>query len=668
MWKKLLKRIGVSLAIFICALLLLLSFGGNIGRKYVEKQCKYLIGRKVEIGSISLNPLVGRMVIKELHIKEHDSQEDFLAIGNLSYRIKIIPLFSKKLSLTHLHIDSLYCQTIQNGKLFNFSDIIDQLKVPKYKSESSDPWKLELHNIKITRSRLLYKDLIIGSTLTFNGINIDIPQIRLAEEKDAEADAGITLKFSRKGSLSCRLSYNQDHSRFRLFLNLQDCSTESITPYLKQFLNIKECHGRLFAHMELSGSSEHISNTDVTGSILSVSPSVTDLSNKTIFAADSVKVSLRQFNIAKRIVDIDTLRIIAPETYYELMPDSTSNFSSLVREADNHIEETNHFAQNLSLKIDTVSIIRGSVKFTDNTLKEKFVCPISELSLHCKDFTLENMNHIKGEGVISKAGKMEIDWITDFRSMRNMTLNIRLSNISIKQFSPYAKMYVGNNIEGGTMLLESNNTVTDNYLTGYNQIEIYKPKVSKRIRRSKPLYDVPVRLGIYALTNRKGIMNIKLPVNGNLNNPQFSYRKILLKSLFNTFAKVATTPIAAIGNLFSASDNLEIIEFDVADDDFSTKEYGKLAMLAEGMLEKDEFTFEFEQFIDINKALKKHPELDKEKILFLANCRNENLSKFFKRMDIPPRRFNIKPFVADSTSRKKQNNGIYINAIWKGED
>ncbi|MBR5398914.1 MAG: DUF748 domain-containing protein [Bacteroidales bacterium] len=655
-FRKLRKGLLWALTIVFVLTVLLLAFSGTIARHYIQKHGNELIGREVSIGSLSINPLTAGMRVKNLHILEKDGKEDFLSLSSLEGNIRLKPIASRILNIKGISIDSLYINIVQDGDKFNFDDIKDKLYTYLEEDTEDSGWKMDIRNIALTGGKIRYRDKALGSKFTLNRISLEIPKINLSGKN---TDVGTVLSFEEGGQMYCRISYNPDRSRFKVNVSLKDFGTDGLTPYLQQFLNVKRCKGKVSGHLEVHGKTRHIADADVKGKFIAEDLKVIDERRKPVFSAESLKATISNFNLGKGMAHLNSLEITGPQTYYEIMKDSTDNFSLLIKDEEQQREED---SPQMKLVIDSLSVNDGKIDFKDNTLKESFSYRLSEISLECNDFRLDKMNIFTGSGVAGKAGKVDFEWTTDFVKMKNVYLDITASNINVKDFTPYAKYYVGNSIEGGTLRWESRNTIIGGHLEGSNRIEIYKPKVSRRSKWTEPVYEAPVRLGVYALTNKKGLMNISLPVKGNLDSPDFSYRKTVFKALLNVFTKVSAAPLRAVGKMLAKGEDLDRIEIDTEQEDFSTREYGKLEQIVEAMKEKDEFHYTFRQRFNLRKALRKE---EKEKVLSLAQTRNENLSNYLKRMGIHSRNYTVEPVREDSLVSYRGKNCFFVDAVWE---
>lgn len=658
-FRKLRKGILWLLGIVLVLTVLLLAFSGTIARHYIQSHGVDLIGRQISIGSLSVNPITAGMRIKDLHILEKNGKEDFISLASLDWNIRLRPIAQKILTIKRLHADSLYVNIEQNGESFNFDDILEKLSSYMDDGSQDSGWKMDLRNIALSSGKIKYRDKKLGSSFLFNRIGLAIPKLN---QDGKDTDVGTVLSFGDGGQMACRLKYNADRSRYTLNLGLKDFGTEGFAPYLQQFLNVKKCKGKVSGEVEIKGKTEHLADADISGKLIAEDIKILDSKKKAVFSADNMRADIKNFNLEKGVAHLAVLDIKGPETYYEIYADSTDSFTMLMKEEEQAEEES---PSSVKLIIDSLRLSDGKAEFKDNSLKEDFSYKISEISLECEDFRPDRMNTLKGSAIASKAGKIDFEWTSNFQNMENVYLDVTASNIDVRDFTPYSKYYVGNKLEGGTLRWESHNTIIGNYIDASNHIEVYKPKVSHRHKHSDPVYEAPVRLGVYALTNKKGMLKLSLPVKGNLDSPDFSYRKTVFKALLNVFTKVSIAPMKAVGSIWSKDEDLDKIDIDIMSEDFSTKEYGKLALITEAIKEKTDFHYTFAQRFNLKKALKKE---EKDKILALAKARNENLSNYLRRMGLSSGSFTVEPVCEDSLTSYKGKNGIFVNAVWEDKD
>lgn len=98
---------------------------------------------------------------------------------------------------------------------------------------------------------------------------------------------------------------------------------------------------------------------------------------------------------------------------------------------------------------------------------------------------------------------------------------------------------------------------------------------------------LPVRLAVGLLKDRRGQIDINLPVRGDLNEPDFRYGRVVLNALVNLITKVATSPFSALGGLVGGrGEDLQFIEFMAGSEVLEGSEQRKIESIAKALQER----------------------------------------------------------------------------------
>lgn len=112
---------------------------------------------------------------------------------------------------------------------------------------------------------------------------------------------------------------------------------------------------------------------------------------------------------------------------------------------------------------------------------------------------------------------------------------------------------------------------------------------------------LPVKLAIALLKNRKGEIDLDIPVTGKIDAPEFSIWRIVLKVLVNLLEKAATAPFALLGSLFGGGEELSYVEFDYGTAKLNEQSMKKLDTLIKALFERPALKLEISGFVDIEK-------------------------------------------------------------------
>ena len=586
--KKALIIIGIS----ILALILIIAFGiSPIAESYIEKNSKELIGRKAEMGDLSVNLFSGRLKIEDFTLYESDETTPFVSFNFLDVNLNMLGLLGHKVEIEHVLLSHADITVIQNGDIFNFSDIIDFFSDTTATTdtiEEPSSWAVIINDIHLDHSFLCYKDKEIGSEWNLKDISIIIPGIDLS---DLQADMGLHLDFLNGGQLATNIKYDTDKSLYDLQLHIKNFQLSPILPYLQQSLNVENVTGTFSSDLAIKGSTEHVMNLDVNGDIRIKDFCLVDSLHKNVAAFDSVYTSIRHIDLINNKIELNKLHVLGFKSYYELFQDTTDNFTLLIKADTTAAQDsTTQIAQSdtipeqpFSLIIDDLQINNSEFLYTDNTLPQQFNYTISDIQVSAQKFNLNEKNDVTLTALLQNSGKLKIKWIGSIDDISNQNITVTVNNLDLQSFSPYSVAMFGNPITNGKISLQSQNVIINNNLRGTNKLNIFKPEIGDKDKSVSAEYKtVPLKMGVYVLTDKNGKADLDLPVSGNIDSPNFSYGKLIIKTLGNLLVKVAASPFNA---LKSGKENIEQVLISASSSEFNDEQYAQFAKL--GALQKE---------------------------------------------------------------------------------
>ncbi len=151
----------------------------------------------------------------------------------------------------------------------------------------------------------------------------------------------------------------------------------------------------------------------------------------------------------------------------------------------------------------------------------------------------------------------------------------------MNRLTPYSGKFAGRTVDSGKLSVDLEYKLKQRQLAGENKFVIHKITLGERVD-SREALNLPLDLAIALLEDSNGVIDIDLPITGSLDDPQFSYGKIIWKAIFNVLEKVVTAPFRAIGKLLGISaDKFEAIGFDPGSAALAPPELEKLKFVAD---------------------------------------------------------------------------------------
>jgi len=163
--------------------------------------------------------------------------------------------------------------------------------------------------------------------------------------------------------------------------------------------------------------------------------------------------------------------------------------------------------------------------------------------------------------------------------------------------TPYSGTYLGYAVDRGKLFLESRYRIVNRKLDSENSVFIDQLDLGRRIESDKAT-NLPVRLAVALLKDRKGEIRLELPVMGQTDDPQFSLWRVALKALKNLVLKAASSPFALIRSMFGSKEDPSSVTFAPGSAALSPSEREKLLKLAAVLNDRPALQLKVAGFVD----------------------------------------------------------------------
>jgi hypothetical protein len=231
----------------------------------------------------------------------------------------------------------------------------------------------------------------------------------------------------------------------------------------------------------------------------------------------------------------------------------------------------------------------GKVDFADLSLITPFGTKIHELKgVVAGVSSAKNVRaQIKLDGRVDEYGTSKIDGELNTSDPKAFTdISVVFRNVEMSRLTPYSGKFAGRKIDSGKLSVDLKYKIDKSKLAGDNQIVIERLTLGERVE-SPAAVDLPLDLAVALLEDTNGVIDLGLPVSGNLDSPEFSFGALIWKALGNLITKIVTSPFRALGVLIpgGGEEAFNIVAFEPGRSDVPPPEKEKLAKLA-GALQK----------------------------------------------------------------------------------
>ena len=617
--RKSVKILIIVASVLVGLFLLIAAIISPVAHWYIEKHSKDLCGRVVTMDDLHIILFTGSVEIEGLVALEKNDKDTCLAFDRLFVDMSLWKLLGKTVQINEITLEKPTVVIVQYLNRFNFTDICEFYKDDEEEEDDEESsWVVDLRNITVSGGSVTYRDAEVGSKFSLNQLAVKIPRIYFSTEK---TDLGIDLKFDNGGGLNMKLLYGMQSSEYDLALVLTDFELDGITPYLRQYLNIKNFGGKLSANLNLIGNTDHILDVVAKGDVRITDVFATDKQNKRLASVNSIV--LEGINADTKNADyyMKKFEMSGVDFDYEVFADHHT-FDSLVKESTGPDKEETASDTSSSTPIhflvDELVISGSSLNYIDHTMHHEVNVPVTNIDIRCQHFDPDAPISLGLKALVGESGELMANCEGSLTDFSNMKLNVFLKNFKLTYASPYAVEYFAYPITDGVLSFASTNTLVNDNISSQNKVDIYNCQVDKKLKEFKAEYNIPMRAAVYILTDRKGNIQLDLPVSGNINDPTFSYRKIIFKTLCNLIVKVVAAPVDFLVKAINGEPDLfDDMVYDIRPQGLGSESSDRLNKIADAMKEKPELHLTIQQSVDIEENINEYALFNAQKEFYM---------------------------------------------------
>ncbi len=623
-----------------------------------------------EMGKPSTLQIAGITAIRDLELVD-DDKLPLVSFKNLELAIVSADPFARKFDFDHLSIDSpeVHARISRQGKL-NWSSLLgpqsDGGKAAVKKSSKSPasveqketpPIIWSLKEAKITGGMFALLDESGAQTFKGRADGLNVLASNVSSQPGQAADLTTRFQLNGLGEVSVEGKIVPSPLDADLKLMVKSLDLLPWQPYFAEKLNVAVTRGRVtmdgVARLRHSGvGSQGGLSGGFSGNVAVSDFQAVDKIN----SADFLRwKSLHIGNVDARLGP-DSLAVgeIALSDFFArviVSPKGKLNLMQIVRDGESGPVEVVSSTQErqgavdgqaesegrasvpveskrqttLPVRIDKITLQAGNIRFSDNFIKPNYNANLKQIGgrltgLSSQSGTVATLD-LRGryENVAPLSVKAKINPLSE---KPYLDLHGEIKGVELTPFSSYSGKFAGYAIEKGKLLLSVDYKIENDQLQAENNVFLDQLTFGERTE-SPDATALPVTLAVALLKNRKGEINLDLPISGSLNDPQFSVGGLVVKVIVNLIAKAVTSPFALLGSIFGGGEELSNVVFDDGRAVITSESEKRLENLAKALIERPDLKLEITGRVD--------PESDRER---LKRVRIERKVRTMKREDL----------------------------------
>lgn len=597
------RRIRFWLLVLVIVYTLLGFFGLPwIIQSVAQSTAKEDFGRELRIESVQTNPYTLTLRINGVEFDDIDNQQ-LLSFDELFVDLAWSSITNQAWTIETIQLKQ---PVIQEERFVSGETRFTRLAAEGSTEETADEPAplpaLRINELQVEGGVVSFADNLPSAdgedptqvSLALQDIGLSVKNFTLQEgtsfpvTMNSQVASGGELNFD--GSMQVLPTFSLEASA-----TINELAVKQAEPYLQQFLNVQLDSGTVTVNGQLHTKAEQPFAFD--GSISVDSLGIREGSNsETLIGWQRLHTEQLKLDLAAERLETSPIKVEELSGRVVIFKDKSTNFGQLVVSSpDNSNTDDSENTEPFGITIEGIEFNNGSLHFADNSLPLPFSTRIHTLNGDISTLSSSSAEpaQVNLEGEVAEFGLAQVEGaIHAWHPMRQTNIHVIFRNLQIPEYSPYTVEFAGRKIEGGTMDLDLDYTVNENQLDGKNNLLLHDLKLGEKMESSNAM-DLPLNLAIALLQNSDGVIDLTLPVSGDVNNPEFDFSEIIKQAVGNAITSVVTAPFSFLANLIGAdSDDLGKIEFAAGRSELLPPQRQRIAQLREAMHERPNIVLE----------------------------------------------------------------------------
>ncbi|HEY4293259.1 DUF748 domain-containing protein [Luteibacter sp.] len=204
------------------------------------------------------------------------------------------------------------------------------------------------------------------------------------------------------------------------------------------------------------------------------------------------------------------------------------------------------------IRIGQVSLTKGHLNYTDNFIKPNYTADVTRLTGKIGAFGTTGgaaPAELTLQGQLDDNAPVDISGtVNPLTPVAFLDITAKAEGIQLANLSPYSGKYAGYPITKGRLNVDVHYLLDQRKLTADNHIFIDQLTFGDRIE-GPGITHLPVKLAVALLKDSEGRIDVRIPVSGSLDDPQFSVGGLVWRAIGNLIVKAVTSPFRLLASI-----------------------------------------------------------------------------------------------------------------------
>lgn len=559
--KKIIFWMAISLLGCVVVVIACLS---PITKYLIEKYDQKFLGREITLDRAYVNPFTGFVRFSGLRVFEYRSDSVALSCVALSCNFEMLKLLSRTYEVSALTLDQPVIKVAQNKKSFSFDDLVQRFAstdtVPTPADAQKEPTRLNLLNLSIRNGTFYYIESSIPVRYNIRQVNIASDGLRWNSDS-LRTTFSFVSGVGTGGSMKGRFHLNLKTLDFRLEDKVEHFDLAVLEQYVRDIANYGQLRATLDADIVATGNFKDPNQLNASGPLAIHDFHLGKRAGDDLLAFKTLALGIVRLSPAARVYQFDSVSLLRPYFNYERYDHLDNlqymfgaqgekvNASAQNPEKVNILFQIGGYIQQLArnffrsdYQVRRLAIYDADLRYNDYALTEKFAVAVRPLTLIADSIERgERWVNLSLRTGIVPYGRFTFDLRINPRDSSDFDFSYRLWRVPMALFNPYLVTYTSFPLDRGILEFSGSTSVRNGVVDSKNHLVVIDPRVNARQKRNGNRW-LPLRAFMFLVRERGNVIDYEVPITGNLKNPDFKFRDVVLDVLTNIFVKPATVP------------------------------------------------------------------------------------------------------------------------------
>lgn len=557
-----------------------------------------------DFDSIHYKPYILKSASKEL-----DENDVDLKNATLDFDVSavvdedIVVLNKSKIILNNLQLD----KKTKNKKLLSLKKLEIKSTNLELKTKAK-PLGAKLKNLDIRLENLALVDYSISKAQTHKIDKITLNAKDIDAKEKTWLKYVLNIKLNKSGQISSKGSLRHTPLKQKGNFVLKKLSLKELSPYLQEsmFANLKD--GFLSIDSKVAyEKNDKKPDLHVEGGVKLEAFELSDSrTESTLMSFDTAELNSFDLKLFPSSMYIDEVNLDAFYVDAKIDENKVMNFAKLAKkkEDENTTKADDTNASKFAFKLMQLRMSNGTANFADYSLPIDFKTSMHDLNgnIYSISNTAGEISYINIDGEVDEYGSTKIKGSVDTANIKSFTdIGVSFRNLALNSYSGYSAQFAGYKIDKGKLFLDLEYKIYDSALVGKNSLIIKQIELGDEIK-DENITTLPLGFAIALLEDTDGVIDINMPVEGNLDEPDFKYGTLVLKTFVNLIVKAVSSPFNFLGEAMGFNgDELKFANFEPAKAVILAPEREKLDNIAKMLVKKPKLSLGIASVYDEQK-------------------------------------------------------------------